>query len=287
MDNKRFFKIINSEKRAYLFGFILGDGCINSPRECTITLNRKDKEHLFQIGKWFGKKPFNVVKTLNDKTYLQSRLSLSSVDLVKDLEKLGIIKRKTYELDAIKVWNSIPQTLKQHFIRGYFDADGCITFNKKNQPYFSITSFNKEILEIISSYINKILSLNTKVSKGDGAWRLRAGGSKSVLAIGNLLYHQHTICLDRKIRLFSKIKFQSSTGFMGISKSNNRWKVKVITAKENLYLGTFSSKEDAVNAYEACALKINGKTNGVYKDGKFQFWKYQKVNYPGGEVGSI
>jgi len=285
--NKRFFKTINSEEKAYLFGFILGDGCINSARECSIKLKRDDKNHLLKIGKWFDKKPFDVTGRIGNKVYPQSKLSLSSIDLVKDLNELGIIKRKTYELDSEKVWNSVPDRLRHHFVRGYFDADGCITFSKKNQPNFSLTSFKRDILDIVSGYINKVLSINTGVYRGDGAWRIRSGGAKNVLAIGNLLYNNHSISLDRKLKLFSNIKIKTNTGFIGISKNNNKWKVKVSTGNGPIYLGSFSSEKEALDAHESYALKFNGKKNGVYEDEELQFWKYKRINFSGRKMGSV
>jgi hypothetical protein len=44
---------------------------------------------------------------------------------VKDLEKYGIVMRKTYLLDNIHI-DLFPKELQRHYIRGLIDGDGAI-----------------------------------------------------------------------------------------------------------------------------------------------------------------
>lgn len=54
-------------------------------------------------------------------------LCYNSVYLSKRLAELGMIKTKTF---LISLPNFIPNNLMKHFIRGYFDGDGCVTMSR-------------------------------------------------------------------------------------------------------------------------------------------------------------
>lgn len=278
--NKNYFKNIDNQDKAYLLGFLYGDGSINSNRECGINLKRSDKDFLTMIGNIFGKKPFDTFSNINEKTYEMCRLSLSSVELVKDLSYLGLFKNKTYIDDCSKLWNNISFDLKTHFIRGYFDADGCIYIDKKNNPHIEFCSYTKSILSFISNYLNEFLGIKkSKITRGDGVYRIRYGGSKIALSIGNMFYFNAKLYLKRKKDRFLNITVKNDLGYIGISKSKNEsYKVKISKhSQPSTYIGTFNSLKEALEVHENIALKINGNTNGVYQNGKLVFWKFEKI----------
>ena len=57
----------------------------------------------------------------SDKSY-EYKLALISDKLVSDIEKLGVVERKTLTL----TFPDLREDLIPHFIRGYFDGDGSV-----------------------------------------------------------------------------------------------------------------------------------------------------------------
>ena len=82
----------------------------------------KDKNHLFKLREDIqGDMPIKEsVRANNHSCYVD----LNSIDICKDLNKLGIIPNKSLSLDIN--FNLIPINLISHFIRGYFDGDGSL-----------------------------------------------------------------------------------------------------------------------------------------------------------------
>lgn len=63
------------------------------------------------------------------------------------------------------------------------------------------------------------------------------------------------------------------SGVRGVSKSGNRWKANIQVDKKKIYLGTFTSIEDAANAYKEAAIKYDKESFLLPKKTKEQ--KYQ------------
>lgn len=109
---------------AYLFGFILGDGNICRRRGDYLTLNisSKDAAHLRQICNIFGE-DLNIRH--NEKKGCEWwTLDIPSRDICNRLLSLGIAERKSTEPSNIN-FEWLGDNFR-HFIRGLFDADGCV-----------------------------------------------------------------------------------------------------------------------------------------------------------------
>lgn len=61
------------------------------------------------------------------------------MELCEDLEKLGGIKNKSLVLN-FPTSSIVPDYLLNHFIRGYFDGDGCIWNGKRKKMIVKDTS---------------------------------------------------------------------------------------------------------------------------------------------------
>lgn len=141
---------------------------------------------------------------LNNKEYPQIRLAVYDVNFVKRIMDMGVIPNKTYS-DSDYIFQNIPDCFKWHFIRGYFDGNGCITINKKGQASVEICSHNKVFLDAIHNYIAQFTSTRSNVTKGDGVWRIRYGGNKQVGKIAFYLYDNYNIKLGRKWEIINQI----------------------------------------------------------------------------------
>ena len=141
--NENYFEDPNTEKAAYWAGFIAADGYIynknkgNSQSSLTIELSNKDKDHLIKLGNDINKNVTNYDK------HNSCKLRITSNKICKDLEKYNIYKNKSLTL---KFPENINIENIHHFIRGYFDGDGCFT---KIYDIIGTEKFLKKIIEIL------------------------------------------------------------------------------------------------------------------------------------------
>ena len=140
---------------------------------------------------------------------------INSRKMCIDLESLGYISNRT-SMPPIS-----PQ-LEKHFIRGYFDGDGCISVYDSKQPShnkkkyydvqraeFSITT-QEEILiqfrDIFEKECNVSKGIKLKRSKRTSkAVSLRYGGRQQIISLYHYLYDDATIYLQRKYDNFQNV----------------------------------------------------------------------------------
>ena len=115
-----------------------------------------------------------------------------------DLEKLGCVPNKSLILKRPNIDNS----LVNHFIRGYFDGDGCVSFNRElDNSIYSVIG-TKDILSFIkmnSGISNKISIRQAKRNNiYKNFYELFINGRSSKIIFYNYIYNSATIFLDRK-----------------------------------------------------------------------------------------
>ena len=129
--NEKYFETVETEKQAYILGFIYSDGCVQElPTTSALTFSQleQDVDILYKIKEELQSDypMFNSIQKLNKKTI--TRFYAYSRKLCEDLVKLGATTQKSLTL-------TFPFFLKKellpHFIRGYFDGDGCIWNGKR------------------------------------------------------------------------------------------------------------------------------------------------------------
>lgn len=146
--NPNLFSPIEDEVSAYLLGFVLADGHVTKSG-VEIQLSDKDSDFLSGISNLI----FEEDKTTHKSTYLKAtkktynlrRLWINSPKMAKDLENMGYLGAKSFTLQFPSV---LPDDLVHHFIRGYFDGDGCISC--KTNPNDSAKRYQ---ITIVSSQV--------------------------------------------------------------------------------------------------------------------------------------
>jgi len=130
--NFSYFNKIDSVDKSYFLGFIASDGCVYARNNDTqqqmlsIGINQKDEEVLIKFLKYIeGENPIN--NHYADKTYV-SQIQIVSDELCNDLSKYNIVPRKTWSYCP----TNIPEEFMWHFIRGFFDGDGSISWSKNS-----------------------------------------------------------------------------------------------------------------------------------------------------------
>ena len=211
-----FFNVIDTEEKAYWLGFISADGCVTINEETQscelcIRLQASDFEHLKKFNKALKG---NVQVTFNKrlcsftgKTYPMCNIRYYCKEMVYDLLKYNVIPAKSL---VIKYPNNIPKELEKHYIRGYFDGNGCLSISKKNNNNFScsIACGSKEYTYELSKKLNKhnIATFIYKQKKSNCYQLNIKGGKKGCLKFLDYMYKDSTIYLDRKFNRYKKIK---------------------------------------------------------------------------------
>ena len=204
-----FFDEINTQEKAYVLGFLFADGYNYEKRGVvSLSLQEKDKEILDKISKCLkNTKPLqfiDMIKYHKGKSHQnQYRLSISSHYTSAILAQLGCGQKKSYTCQ----FPAISSEMTPHFLRGYFDGDGSFAKHSKEIEYTFKLCGTKEFLNSFSEHINfpnRNLSKRKKDKKNN--WCLEIGGRLQVVSIGDYLYKDANVYLNRKYQRYLKLK---------------------------------------------------------------------------------
>lgn len=203
--NEEFFTIIDTEEKAYWLGFLYADGYVrmkyNRSGELRLKLGLKDRNHIELFTKSINSshKIKDIISSVTVKGIKHisecSTLSIYNTKIVQDLYKHGCTNNKTFTIR----FPNLNKDLERHFIRGYFDGDGCV-YNRKNTNKLEINiisnySFISDLLNIVGcGYIHKHGRVYT--------WNLYK--KSDVQLFYNYLYDNSNIYLSRKKDIFEK-----------------------------------------------------------------------------------
>lgn len=198
--NETYFDIIDTENKAYILGFLYADAYNNERLgQIKISLQQRDVSVLEFIKQEVGS---NIpIKIQNN----YSVLTLNSRYMSKQLSSIGCPQAKTFIL-KFPTEEQVPLHLINHFVRGYFDGDGCIFNRIKDNS--SIVSFvgNINFINSLNSLFNQVLSIDKgKVcahTKGSDVFYLKFGHNIIVSKIQNFLYRDAQFYLERKYNKF-------------------------------------------------------------------------------------
>lgn len=165
--NEKVFDSIDTEEKAYWLGFLYADGALSSSKDgknsfaVSLELQNSDKGHVQKFQKFMEGERLKLGKH-NNKGHISWRFTCCNKHLWQTLNSLGCTPRKSL---ILKFPNFISDELVRHFIRGYFDGDGCLSYNrtkKSVRPRCSMLG-TKEFLEKVCEK----LKISTKCIKKD------------------------------------------------------------------------------------------------------------------------
>ena len=215
--NEFIFDSIDTEEKAYWLGFIFADGTISSSPlrgdaktqyQFELSLSSKDLNHLEKFAKFIEyKQPLYCDE-------IRCRLSLYSKHLWQVLNVNGCTPQKSLTLKFPKVELFKSRDLIRHFIRGYFDGDGCLTWSNKEhtRPEISVLGTDEMLYSIIS-YLPLTTKPILKILHPDKQSITKYFGvsGEKAYEIASYLYNNSIISLQRKYnkyleycRLFEK-----------------------------------------------------------------------------------
>ncbi len=198
--NENYFDNINTEDKAYFFGFLAADGCIDSDAQrVKIALQEKDSDILYKMVSYLNAN-FEP-KFVKHHSYNQVHLCLNSKVFRHALIQKGMKPRKSLTMSA-ELTDSIPEHLIRHFLRGYCDGDGNIFLGKR---YKSGVKFSVSVIgtkEFLKSSFLKHCSSNSPLSKYNSCemWCWKTAKIDHVFEFLKYIYQDATVYLDRKYK---------------------------------------------------------------------------------------
>ena len=209
--NKDFFKVIDTEEKAYWLGFIYADGYVSynvekRNYELGIELQIGDVNHLKKFNKSInGNLEIKIKDRYDkryDKTYNHCIIRIYDKQMVEDLKENGVIPNKSH---IIKFPN-LKKDLIIPFIRGFFDGDGCLQLNRQRECHrFDFACASIDFVNQLRSVLYNDYNINSYIIKDGNIYRLNIRGLTNAYLFGSLIYDNSTIYLDRKYNKFYNI----------------------------------------------------------------------------------
>jgi len=221
-----YFDNINTEEKAYVLGFIAADGYVcHKPTGSHLTINvsNKDIEILNFIKKQlkFNGKLYN--RWIGLKEY--PTLRIFGKRLINPLLKLGFDENKTFRFNI----PNIPENLTKHFIRGYFDGDGCIHFSKRKSGeyrYYIAFIGTDELCNSLNEYFVKNLGIEFRKEKTNSK-NISTLRLERIIDIKKILFH-----LYNKSNCYLKRKYKKYRQLLKIHNNHNQETRKRLTTNQ-------------------------------------------------------
>jgi intein-encoded DNA endonuclease-like protein len=217
MEYNRELEKIDTQEKAYLLGFMYGDGTISNYVEknnrirflTRISIHKDDENLIYSLHEnfpFFNLGEYDFSKH-NKNSGKQKSLAKSSKELYHDLLNNGVYPRKSYENKEMLKIPDINENLISHFIRGFFDADGSIYIRAKRKNLITIEfcSVSKTFIYELDSYLKSIdincWNINEKLPRGKSkqiVYQLVFIKTSEILKLIDFIYKDANISLQRK-----------------------------------------------------------------------------------------
>ena len=215
--NYHYFDNIDTEDKAYWLGFLTTDGWINQSKKTNagvtgIELQYGDIGHLKKFNKsidgnyqitdrW---RTCSIAKN-KEKKHHMCCIRIFSATMYNTLKNLGFSNDKSYDFHIPK----LPEHLIRHYMRGYFDGDGCFCFTNKSFGVHFITASQP----LYTDLLNILQTLSIKTSNcvfvnefGTTMYRPEICKFNDKIKFLDWIYQDCNIYLDRKYKKYLKVK---------------------------------------------------------------------------------
>lgn len=201
--NEEFFSTWSSGM-AYVLGLLFTDGCVSKTEggSYSVSLSLIDKDLLEKVRDAMGSK--HPIKSYKPQTNLY-HFSFARVKLMNDLLRLGLTKNKSL---TVKFPN-VPNEYLRDFVRGVFDGDGSVFFEKRAKALCLRTKFcsgSRNFIKIIEERLRDlgIPPRNIYRQKTKNSYYEFKYGHKDSEKLFAILYKniENGLFLERKYRKF-------------------------------------------------------------------------------------
>lgn len=197
--NFEFFKTWSSDM-AYVLGFWWADGCMKDHRRFSIYQHNKDKYILDNILSVM-ESDYPIAHDKRNCCYFE----IGSKILCDSILKLGGKCRKSHDIDFPL---DMPLDFAADFLRGHFDGDGCITFDKNCRKHFAyISSASPFFMNALRIHLANV---GIKISHVSASISVKMN-AENTIKFGNYIYYPG---FNQKLTLVRKLSiYQGITGF--------------------------------------------------------------------------
>ena len=215
--NDNYFDIIDTQEKAYIFGLFYADACnYEDIGNIKIDLMIDDYDLLQRISniisytgslKIYDKEKFKVFDGKEYECKPSVRLLIHSKHMSEQLAKKGCVKHKS-SIATFPNKSDIPDNLLKHFIRGYMDGNGGISYwvdnentgHKKFQINFCGTT---SIINTLAKMLGDKFDCSPAISdrfpdRDNNNLQMNTCGNRVVKRILDWLYTDATIYMQRK-----------------------------------------------------------------------------------------
>jgi DNA-binding transcriptional regulator WhiA len=208
--NEDYFELIDTPEKAYFLGFIFADGClIDNPKEYRYKLNIKIHNKDEYILKKFISLLDSEVKIWRSNNRDICEIGFSSKKMINDLKNIGLHQNKTYTI----YYPKIDEKIERHFLRGYFDGDGCIRINEDKRDHskrgdLRIVGGSVKFIETLNERMGKLFGVNVNKLYGPKNKRYKFigwAGMSDIERIYNGFYSDTDLFLTRKKIIFDEV----------------------------------------------------------------------------------
>lgn len=194
--NTKFFDNMK-ENEHWILGLLMSDGCIYGNR-IMFSLNVRDRETIEKLMSLMKCKGKIVDNLKTDSCGITFRNQI----LVDKLAEFGCIPAKSLTM-------TFPEKIDikyiSHFLRGIFDGDGCVTYNKSRNYIKCGFTGNEEFLKSIKLHLKNLVGINSSLykSKTSNACQLDISGNIQSVKFLNWIYNE-SLDSNRMLRKYNK-----------------------------------------------------------------------------------
>lgn len=207
--DENYFDVIDSSNKAYILGFLYADG-YNNPitKSMILDLKESDKDILERISKEMKNEMplyhYSFVNKTDKVERHQCRLIVNSKHIHERLIELGVIPNKTFVIE-FPFW--LPKNLMSHFIRGYFDGDGCFSYLENKRSYINIcssSSFCDGLVQYLQENEGINLHINKLTKKDERNSVIRTSNKNETKKFLEYIYKDADLKMERKYEIAVK-----------------------------------------------------------------------------------
>ena len=210
--NHDYFKVIDSEEKAYWLGFLYADGCVRKTKtgsQVVLKLSDKDEEHLVKFKNSLSSEhiishSINITKTKKgtESKSLNCIIRINSNQLVNDLILHGCTPKKTFTIES----PMISEEYVRHFLRGYYDGDGNFFYSEKTKlSVVTIVCASKNFRKFIINTISKLPNIGN-IHEDENRYTIKITNIVGIVEFLSYIYDGSNIELERKKKYYEKYK---------------------------------------------------------------------------------
>lgn len=201
-----YFEVIDSEDKAYFLGFIKADGYVDKKRyRLAIRISEIDIEILKRFCDAVNI-PIQKINRLKIKDGIFNRkpeveIAIYNKDFVSHI----------LNIKDSSILDKVPEHLAGHFIRGYFDGDGSISFRDVKAAHYQMNIMGSPNDDSMLKFIQKFIPFNIYMDKRSNLPLIQSSNRSHINQFRDLCYDDCYIYLTRKKTKFDMFKFLLET----------------------------------------------------------------------------